>query len=158
MFRVRTPPIQGPGKVCFCATKTVLCYKTPCLRSGLRGGSAPKSLPDPIRKTNPMNRPKKTPAPEMRHTHQSFPEAKRSDRGVRCFTGVVVRPYMKSDRPRDFLLFGLPVFDYTRNTAQPEVRGRDSENRLICLERFQHCKSLSRRDTAQHEVVEGMIS
>ena len=93
----------------------------------------------------------------MRHTHQSFPEAKRSDRRVRYFTGVAVHPYMKSDRPRDFLLFGLPVFDYTRNTAQPEVR-RDSENRLICLERFQHCKSLSRRDTAQHEVVEGMIS
>ena len=77
---------------------------------------------------------------------------------MRYFTGVAVHPYMKSDRPRDFLLFGLPVFDYTRNTAQPEVRGRDSENRLIRLERFQHSKSLSGRYTAQHEVVEGMIS
>ena len=33
VFRVRAPPILGPGKVCFCATKTVLCYKTPCPRS-----------------------------------------------------------------------------------------------------------------------------
>jgi len=26
--------IPGPGKVCFCATKTVLCYKTPCPQPG----------------------------------------------------------------------------------------------------------------------------
>ena len=87
-LHVLSASVQGTGTSYSGARQGVfLCHKNRFVlqnalppEPSLCGGSAPKSPPNPIQKTNPMNRPKKTPArPEMGRPHQSRPEAKGGD-------------------------------------------------------------------------------
>ena len=87
-LHVLSASVQGTGTSYSGARQGVfLCHKNRFVpqnalppEPSLCGGSAPKSPPNPIRKTNPMNRPQENiRAPEMGRPHQSRPEARGGD-------------------------------------------------------------------------------